>query len=510
MTLKVDRKKVAKGALAGLLALMAAFLIALALLWPRCRAGVCPSVDSLLAYQPPQASEVLDRDGRLLARLAPEQRIVVPITSIPRKVAGAFLAVEDRRFYQHHGIDWRRVGGAFWRNVKSLRLREGSSTLTMQLSRNVFPDQIGPPHSLRRKLGELVLAREIEEKLPKDRILELYLNQIYLGNGLYGVEAAARGYFGKSVRDLTPAQAALLASLPKAPTSYDPRRFPDAAHKRRDLVLTLMAQEGYLTPAELKKAQREKIKLVPLEEPQGAPWFIAAVRRELHDRLGPRAASRDSFDDFAWRQHGRLPAGGSHLAAGRTAQPARGAARVVEPRCGGPRRARGSFRRHRGSAHPRPHHPHRRVPFDGARRRGRRAARAGSRLRRVRERRRPDRAALHRSRRERRGSGPVAGARHALGRAHARRRLHDDELALGRRRPRHRNGGAERGSCRPAFVREDRNDQRRAGRVVRRSDSGAGRSGLAWLLPAALARIVGVGRMPQRIGFRPGAAFVLT
>src|SRR5947209_8073790 len=289
MTLKVDRKKVAKGALAGLLALVAAFLIALALLWPRCRAGVCPSVDSLLAYQPPQASEVLDRDGRLLARLAPEQRIVVPITSIPRKVAGAFLSVEDRRFYQHHGIDWRRVGGAFWRNLKSLRLREGSSTLTMQLSRNVFPDQIGPPHSLRRKLGELVLAREIEAKLPKDRILELYLNQIYLGNGLYGVEAAARGYFGKSVRDLTPAQAALLAALPKAPTSYDPRRFPDAAHKRRDLVLTLMAQEGYLASAELKKAVKEKIKLVPLEEPQGAPWFIAAVRHELEDRLGPEA-----------------------------------------------------------------------------------------------------------------------------------------------------------------------------------------------------------------------------
>src|SRR3954468_22165362 len=286
---KIDRKMLIKGAAAGLLACIIALLIGLAALWPRCRAGVCPSVEALLAYQPPQASEVLDRDGRLLARLAPEQRIVVPISSIPRKVAGAFLSVEDRRFYQHHGIDWRRVGGAFWRNVKSLRLREGSSTLTMQLSRNVFPDQIGPPHSLRRKLGELVLAREIEAKLPKDRILELYLNQIYLGNGLYGVEAAARGYFGKPVRDLTPAQAALLASLPKAPTFYDPRRFSDAARKRRDLVLNLMAQEGYLTPAELKKAQREKIKLVPLEEPQGAPWFVAAVRKELHDRLGPEA-----------------------------------------------------------------------------------------------------------------------------------------------------------------------------------------------------------------------------
>ncbi|MFL5391002.1 MAG: transglycosylase domain-containing protein, partial [Myxococcales bacterium] len=286
---KIDGKMLIKGAAAGLLACMVALLIGLAALWPRCRAGVCPSVEALLAYQPPQASEVVDRDGRLLARLAPEQRIVVPISAIPKRISGAFLSVEDRRFYQHHGIDWRRVGGAFLRNLKSLRLREGSSTITMQLTRNVFPDQIGPTHSLRRKLGELVLAREIEAKLPKDRILELYLNQIYLGNGLYGVEAASRGYFGKSVRDLTPAQAALLAALPKAPTGYDPRRFPETARKRRDLVLALMAQEGYLTAAELKKAQHEKIRLVPLEEPQGAPWFVAAVRRELHDRLGPEA-----------------------------------------------------------------------------------------------------------------------------------------------------------------------------------------------------------------------------
>jgi penicillin-binding protein 1A len=286
---KVDRKTLVKGAVVGLLALLLALVVGLAVLWPRCHGGVCPSVDALLAYQPPQASEVLDRDGRLLARLAPEQRIVIPISAIPKRVAGAFLSVEDRRFYQHHGIDWPRVAGAFLRNLKALRLREGSSTITMQLSRNVFPDQIGPPHSLRRKLGELVLAREIEKTLAKDRILELYLNQIYLGNGLYGVEAASRGYFGKSVRDLTAAQAALLAALPKAPTGYDPRRFPEAARKRRDLVLALMAQEGYLTPAELKKARHEKIKLVPLEEPQGAPWFVAAVRRELHDKLGPEA-----------------------------------------------------------------------------------------------------------------------------------------------------------------------------------------------------------------------------
>src|SRR2546421_1593523 len=283
------RRRILQGAWIGALATAACLLIALALLWPRCRAGVCPSVDSLLAYQPPQASEVLDRDGHLLARLAPEQRIVVPITSIPRKVAGAFLSVEDRRFSQHHGIDWHRVGGAFWRNLKSLRLREGSSTLTMQLSRNVFPDQIGPPHSLRRKLGELVLAREIEAKLPKDRILELYLNQIYLGNGLYGVEAAARGYFGKPVGELSAAQAAMLAALPKAPTTYDPRRYPDAARRRRDLVLRLMAGVGVISPEELKKALRDKLRLSPPEETAGAPWFVAAVRRELHDRFGAEA-----------------------------------------------------------------------------------------------------------------------------------------------------------------------------------------------------------------------------
>src|SRR3954452_23949322 len=262
---KIDRKMLIKGAAAGLLACIIALLIGLAALWPRCRAGICPSVEALLAYQPPQASEVVDRDGRLLARLAPEQRIVVPISVIPKRISGAFLSVEDRRFYQHHGIDWRRVGGAFLRNLKSLRLREGSSTITMQLTRNVFPDQIGPTHSLRRKLGELVLAREIEAKLPKDRILELYLNQIYLGNGLYGVEAAARGYFGKSVRDLTTAQAATLAALPKAPFTYDPRRSPEAARKRRDLVLRLMRESYFITPGELRSALREKLRLAPTE-----------------------------------------------------------------------------------------------------------------------------------------------------------------------------------------------------------------------------------------------------
>jgi penicillin-binding protein 1A len=283
------RARILKGALIGALGLLACSLIALALLWPRCQGGACPSVDSLEAYRPPQASEVLDRDGRVIARLAPEQRIVVPISAIPSRVSGAFLAVEDRRFYEHRGIDFHRMLGALWRDVRSLSLREGSSTITMQLARNLFPQQIGPARTLRRKLWEVVLAREIEGKLPKDRILELYLNQIYLGNGLYGVEAASRGYFGKPVGGLTAAQAAVLAALPKAPTAYDPRRFPEAAKRRRDLVLRLMADAAIIPGDELRKALREPMHLSPAEEPSGAPWFVAAVRRELHDRFGPEA-----------------------------------------------------------------------------------------------------------------------------------------------------------------------------------------------------------------------------
>jgi penicillin-binding protein 1A len=285
----IDRRRAVRYGLWGAAGLLALALLLLAAVWPRCRGGICPSVEALEAYQPPQASEVVDREGKLVARLAPEQRIVVPIAAIPRRVSGAFIAVEDQRFYQHHGIDWHRVFGALWHDLRSFSAREGSSTITMQLARNVFPQQIGPARTLRRKLWELVLAREIERKLPKDRILELYLNQIYLGNGLYGVEAAARGYFGKSVRELTTAQAATLAALPKAPFTYDPRRFPDAARKRRDLVLRLMRASYFITPGELRSSLREKLRLAPPEQLTGAPWYVAQVRRELHDRFGPDA-----------------------------------------------------------------------------------------------------------------------------------------------------------------------------------------------------------------------------
>lgn len=249
----------------------------------------CPPVEALRDYRPPQASLVFDREGKLLARLAPEERIVVPLTAVSPLLVGAFLAVEDLRFYQHSGIDWRRVAGAFWRDLKTFSAREGSSTITMQLARNVFPDRLTRARTLRRKLAEMIVARRIERAFSKQQILELYLNQIYLGNGYYGVEAAARGYFGKAASDLTAPQAALLAALPKAPANYDPRRAPDLALKRRNLVLAQMAKANLITAKEEVAARHTRLRLVPPEQEGGAPWFVAEVRRELRQMFGPEA-----------------------------------------------------------------------------------------------------------------------------------------------------------------------------------------------------------------------------
>ena len=297
---KRGSRKKKSGASAGrriLQALLLVLLVAvvgagagLAWLWPRCSGPECPSVEALRSYSPPMASRVFDRNGALVAHLAPERRILVPLQRVPQHVSGAFLAVEDRRFYRHSGIDARRVAGALVRNLRSFDYDEGFSTITMQLARNVFPEHLSREKTLRRKLCEVVLARDIERSFGKDEILELYLNQIYLGEGLYGVEAAAEGYFGKSAADLLPAEAAVLAAIPKAPTHYNPRRRPDAARRRRDLVLGLMAREGYLSPGMAEQARATPLDLVPPPEARGrAPYFMADGRQALRDRFGPDA-----------------------------------------------------------------------------------------------------------------------------------------------------------------------------------------------------------------------------
>ena len=259
-------------------------------LWPRCYGTGCPSVAALRNYTPPQASRVVDREGQVLAHLAPERRIVIPLQRVPAHVAGAFLAVEDRRFFQHDGVDYRRAVGALIRDIQTRSFRQGFSTITMQLARNVFPEHLTRDKTLRRKVWEVVMARDIEQAFSKDAILEMYLNQIYLGNGLYGLEAAAQGYFGKPTSELELVEAALLAAIPKAPSKYDPRRNPLTAIRRRNLVLEEMAEAGLMSTREAEEAKAEPLGLIPPREARGAaPYLVAAVRRELRERFGPEA-----------------------------------------------------------------------------------------------------------------------------------------------------------------------------------------------------------------------------
>ncbi len=260
--------------------------------WERCFFARCPDVEGLAAYQPGGAPILLDRNGEVFADLTPVSREVVPLFELPAHVAQAFLAVEDRRFYEHTGVDWRRVGGSMLANLRAGGFEEGFSTITMQLARNIFPETIpGEERTPSRKLLEVRVAQEIEARYSKDEILELYLNHIYFGNRARGIEAAARQYFGCSAKELTLPQAAVLAALPKAPSHYDPRRHPEAALERRNLVLGIMEEQGKIPRLMAKAARNEPMEIAPPPPPARveaglAPWYVEQVRSELETRFG--------------------------------------------------------------------------------------------------------------------------------------------------------------------------------------------------------------------------------
>src|SRR5258705_3330786 len=209
----------------------------------------------------PQASLVFARDGSLVGEIGRESRTSVVIRTLPKYVGAAFVAVEDHRFYQHDGVDLIGVAGA----IKGKILegitgdnRGGASTITQQLVGNMHPDQIDRRDmGLGRKLREQAAAREMEKHYSKEQILEGYINQINFGHGWYGVESAARHYFGKTAARLTLAEAATLASLPKSPVGYDPSRYPEKARVRRNLILGLMAAQGYVSAADAGRAKAE-------------------------------------------------------------------------------------------------------------------------------------------------------------------------------------------------------------------------------------------------------------
>jgi membrane carboxypeptidase/penicillin-binding protein len=260
---------------------------------PACGGGDCPPVEALRTYRPPEASRVYAGDGALVAHLSPQRRVVVDLDRFPAVLQAGVVAVEDRRFWRHGGIDFRGMVRATWRGVRRLELREGFSTLTMQLPRNVWEEDLPRRDRFRRKLCELRMAPRIERTFTKQQILELYLNQMYLGDGLYGMEAGAEGYFGKSASELTVAETAMLIALLKNPQGYNPRRHTDLAIRRRNIVLRVMARERVIAPAEAERAMAQPLRLAPPAEAAGpAPYFIAAVRRELRERFGPDADIR--------------------------------------------------------------------------------------------------------------------------------------------------------------------------------------------------------------------------
>ena len=252
-----------------------------------CRAGQCPTIDVLDEYTPRQTSKLYAVDGRFIAEIGLERRTLIKLGEIPNVVRQAFLITEDKRFYDHAGVDWIRVVGAGLRNIRSGGYVQGFSTITMQLARNVFPERISRDKTLVRKLKEAKVARAIEQRYTKDRILELYLNQIYLGNGAYGIETASQRYFGKSARDLNLAEAATLAALPKAPERYNPKRFPERSIQRRNTIVELMRRENAVSSAEASLAKSFPLKLAPRTESGDiAPYFVEWVRKQLDAQFG--------------------------------------------------------------------------------------------------------------------------------------------------------------------------------------------------------------------------------
>ncbi|MEO7996485.1 MAG: biosynthetic peptidoglycan transglycosylase, partial [Gemmatimonadaceae bacterium] len=231
---------------------------------------------------PLQTSKMYAADGRFIGELGAERRTLIKVKDVPKMVREAFVMNEDKRFYSHSGVDWFRIPGAVVRNLRARSFVEGFSTITMQLARNVFPERITRQKSPLRKLKEIYVAREIEKHYGKDQILELYLNQMSFGNGAFGIETASQRYFGKSVKDLNVAEAAMLSGLLKGPSRYNPRRFADRAIQRRNTVIELMRRENVITDNDASLAKAFPLQLARRSESgEVAPYFVEWVRQQL-------------------------------------------------------------------------------------------------------------------------------------------------------------------------------------------------------------------------------------
>jgi len=242
-----------------------------------------PGIKALEEYTPIQSSQVYSSDGKLIAEFYLERRTFIPRYKIPEHVKKAFVSVEDIRFYKHPGVDIIGVLRAFYQDIKAGSIVQGGSTITQQLAKMLF---LKPDRSIRRKIKEAALSIQIEKHYTKDEILGLYLNQAYFGTRAYGIEAAAQTYFGKSVSDLDIVEAALLASLPKAPSLYSPFKHPEKARERRERVLKEMLKHNFITKYQYEEAAKVPLPTTPHFRKYDAPYFIENIRQELETKYG--------------------------------------------------------------------------------------------------------------------------------------------------------------------------------------------------------------------------------
>jgi len=243
-----------------------------------------PSVTQLESYDASEGTKVYDDNDELVTEFHVERRIFVPLAQIPKALREAIIATEDSRFYSHYGVDPMGIARAVYQNFRRGRIVEGGSTITQQLAKVLF---LTPDKSLERKLKEAVLALELERRYSKDRLLEMYLNQIYFGHGAFGVEAAARTFFGKSVTELSLPECTLLAGLPKAPSTYSPFDHPEAAKRRRATVLARMVDVGVVTPQQAKKTGEAALGLIPPERRRTTgQYYLEYVQQQLEAQYG--------------------------------------------------------------------------------------------------------------------------------------------------------------------------------------------------------------------------------
>ena len=257
-----------------------------------------PQLTTIEDYRPPAVSLVRARDGTLVAEFfRDERRYPAKLSEVPVMVRNAFLAAEDASFYKHAGIDPVSILRAVVKNIRQGEARQGGSTITQQVVKNML---LTPERKIQRKIKEAILSYRLEKRFNKDEILEIYLNQIFFGNTAYGIKAASRLYFNKELDQITLAEAAILAGLPKAPSRFSPITHPAQAKRRQKYVLNQMVKEGFVSAQEAEQALREKVQVYPASAQNiyHAPYYISEVRRILSERWKDLDVDVDGLEIF--------------------------------------------------------------------------------------------------------------------------------------------------------------------------------------------------------------------